>query len=64
MTHKEIKKNFPFSGHAGACMYCAYSLIDCLYHLKLKRNKVETNKEHSIIIEEMTNEEMKMIYGR
>lgn len=42
----------------------SHSLIDCLYHLKLKKNKVETNKEHSIIIEEMTNEEMEMIYGR
>ena len=40
-----------------------HSLIDCLYHLKLVKNKIESNKEYSIIIEEMTTEEMEIIYG-
>ena len=40
-----------------------HSLIDCLYHLKHAKNKTEPNKEHNIIIEEMTDEEMKLIYG-
>jgi hypothetical protein len=41
----------------------SHSLIDCLYHLKQVKNKIETNKEHSIIIEQMTNDEIEQIYG-
>lgn len=41
-----------------------HSLIDCLYHLKAVKNKIETNEKYSIVIEKMTDDEMKQIYGR
>lgn len=41
-----------------------HSLIDCLFYLKQHKNKHYQFKDHDIIIEEMTDEEMKMIYGR
>lgn len=44
--------------------YGNHSLIDCLFYLKRHENKHYQFKEYDIIIEEMTNEEMKMIYGR
>ena len=44
--------------------YGNHSLIDCLFYLKQHENKHYQFKEYDIIIEEMTDEEMKMIYGR
>lgn len=42
-----------------------YSLIDCLHQLKMKKDKTYKDRpEHDIIINEMTNEEMKKIFGR
>ena len=40
------------------------SLIDCLYHLKTQSNMTFPNyKDNNIIIEEMTNEEMRKVFG-
>ena len=44
--------------------YGNHSLIDCLFYLKQHKDKHYQNKEYDIIIEKMTDEEMKMIYGR
>lgn len=44
--------------------YGNHSLIDCLFYLKQHKDKCYQNKEYDIIIEEMTNDEMKMVYGR
>ena len=44
--------------------YGNHSLIDCLFYLKHQENNHYQFKDHDIIIEEMTDEEMKMIYGR
>ena len=74
MKHKNIKvvsidvenmneKDICISAEDNTDSFGNHSLIDCLYHLKLVKNKIESNKEYSIIIEEMTNEEMKIIYG-
>jgi hypothetical protein len=40
-----------------------YSLIDCLYYLKQHKDKHYQYKEHDIIIEEMTQEEVNTIFG-
>ena len=40
-----------------------YSLIDCLYYLKQGKDKHYRWKEHDIIIEEMTYEEVDKIFG-
>ena len=42
--------------------YGSYSLIDCLYYLKRHENKKYKYNEHDIIIEDMTNEEVKKIF--
>ena len=57
------KKDICISAEYDTDSFGSHSLIDCLYHLKQVKNKIESNKEYSIIIEEMTNEEMEMIYG-
>ena len=44
--------------------YGSYSLIDCLYQLKIRENKEYKFHEHDIVIEEMTREEMKEIFER
>ena len=43
--------------------YGNHSLIDCLFYLKQHKDKYYRFKEYDIIIEEMTDEEMKIIYG-
>lgn len=58
------EKKISISGEDDTDSFGNHSLIECLYHLKMAKNKKETNKEYSIIIEEMTNDEMKQIYGR
>ena len=40
-----------------------HSLIDCLYYLKCHKDKHYEWKEHNIIIEEMTYEEVDKIFG-
>ena len=40
------------------------SLIDCLYYLKHRTTKIYNNSTHDIEILEMSNEEMKEIFGR
>ena len=40
-----------------------YSLIDCLYYLKQRKNKYYEWKERNIIIEEMTPEEVIKYFG-
>jgi hypothetical protein len=40
-----------------------YSLIDCIYYLKQHKDKHYQYKEHDIIIEEMTQEEVNTIFG-
>jgi hypothetical protein len=40
------------------------SLIDCLYCLKNREDKKYSNKSHDIKVEEMTDKEMKEIFGR
>ena len=57
------EKDICISAEDDTDSFGSHSLIDCLYHLKQVKNKIESNKEHSIIIEEMTNEEMEIIYG-
>lgn len=57
------KKDICISAEYDTDSFGSHSLIDCLYHLKQVKNKIESNKEYSIIIEEMTNEEMEIIYG-
>lgn len=40
-----------------------HSLIECLYHLKLRKNKITKHRYNNIIIENMTNDEMKTVFG-
>lgn len=58
------EKEIYITGEDDTDDFGCYSLIDCLYHLKIAKNKIYPNKEHNIIIEEMTGEEMKIVYGR
>ena len=60
MNEKEIC----ISGEDDTDDFGNHSLIECLYYLKLTKNKIESRKQYSIIIEEMTDDEMKIVYGR
>ena len=42
--------------------YGNHSKIDCLYHLKLREGKEYKYHDYDIVIEEMTNEEVKKIF--
>ena len=44
--------------------YGNHSKIDCLYHLKLREGKEYKYHSHDIVIEEMTSEEVREIFGR
>lgn len=43
--------------------YGNHSLIDCIYYLKLHKNKYYDYQEYNIIIEEMTYEEVDKIFN-
>lgn len=60
---KMNEKEICISGEDDTDAFGNHSLIECLYYLKLVKNKIYPNKEYSIIIEEITNDEMKMVYG-
>ena len=62
--NKGNEKEINISGEDDTADYGNHSLIDCLFYLKQRKDKHYQFKEHDIIIEEMTNEEMKIIYGR
>ena len=57
-------KEINISAEDDTCDYGNHSLIDCLFYLKQHKDKHYQFKEYDIIIEEMTPEEMKIIYGR
>jgi hypothetical protein len=61
--NKGNKKEINISSEDDTRHYGNHSLIDCLFYLKQHKNKHYQYKEYDIIIEEMTDEEMKMIYS-
>lgn len=64
LDDKGNEKEINISAEDDAGDYGNHSLIDCLFYLKQHKNKHYQFKEYDIIIEEMTDEEMKRIYGR
>lgn len=61
---KGNEKEINISAEDDTSDYGNHSLIDCLFYLKQHKNKHYQFKEYDIIIEEITNDEMKTIYGR
>lgn len=64
LDDKGNEKHINISAEDDTINYGNHSLIDCLFYLKQHKNKHYKFKEYDIIIEEITDEEMKMIYGR
>lgn len=64
LDDKGNEKEINISAEDDTSDYGNHSLIDCLFYLKQHKDKHYRFKEYDIIIEEMSNEEMKMIYER
>ena len=64
LDDKGNEKEINISAEDDTDDYGNHSLIDCLFYLKHYKDKHYQHKEYDIIIEEMTDEEMKIIYGR
>ena len=64
LDDKGKEKEINISAENDTSDYGNHSLIDCLFYLKQHKDKHYRFKEYDIIIEEMSNEEMKMIYER
>ena len=62
LDNKGNEKEINISAEDDTNDYGNHSLIDCLFYLKQNKDKHYRFKEYDIIIEEMSNEEMKMIY--
>ena len=62
LDDKGNEKEINISAEDDTNDYGNHSLIDCLFYLKQNKDKHYRFKEYDIIIEEMSNEEMKMIY--
>ena len=56
------EKDISISAEDDTDDYGNHSLIECLYHLKLIKSKIGLGG-HNIIIEKMTNDEMKTVFG-
>ena len=64
LDNKGNEKEINISAEDDTNDYGNHSLIDCLFYLKQHKDKHYQFKEHDIIIEEMTDKEMKEIFGR
>ena len=64
LDDKGNEKEINISAEDDTSDFVNHSLIDCLFYLKQHENKHYQFKEYDIIIEEMNDKEMKMIYGR
>ena len=62
LDNKGNEKEINISAEDDTNDYGNHSLIDYLFYLKQNKDKHYRFKEYDIIIEEMSNEEMKMIY--
>lgn len=63
LNKKGNEVNISISAEEDTDDYGNHSLIDCLYYLKLHKNKYYDYQEYNIIIEEMTYEEVDKIFN-
>lgn len=60
---KGIERNIIISAEDDNDGYGNRSLIDCLYYLKNRENKTYRCSDNNIVVEEMSSEEMKEVFG-